>query len=71
VTETKTYWEGVKGSSEHRTVGSHRAWCHQDSTWCYPSSLCGCCYAVSLAHEVCPTCEGEGYVLKGQDEDQS
>jgi len=26
-------WEGVGG--EHRTVGSHRAWCYECSEWCY------------------------------------
>jgi hypothetical protein len=29
-------WTGVEGSTEHRTVGPHRAWCYQDGEWCYP-----------------------------------
>ena len=28
---------------EHRTVGTHRAWCHDDGEWCYPSSPCRGC----------------------------
>lgn len=28
---------------EHRTVGSHRAWCHACSEWCYPDSPCKGC----------------------------
>lgn len=28
---------------EHRTVGSHRAWCYTDSEWCSPSSPCSGC----------------------------
>jgi hypothetical protein len=36
-------WEGVKGAAEHRTVGPHRAWCHDDQEWCYPGEKCDCC----------------------------
>lgn len=28
---------------EHRTVGSHRAWCHECRTWCYPDDPCNGC----------------------------
>lgn len=28
---------------EHRTVGAHRAWCHDDGEWCYPSIPCRGC----------------------------
>ena len=35
------------GSSEHRTVGDHRAWCLADSEWCYPADGCRCCTADS------------------------
>lgn len=28
---------------EHRTVGSHRAWCHDCSEWCYPTIPCKGC----------------------------
>lgn len=28
---------------EHRTVGSHRAWCYGDSEWCYPKIPCRGC----------------------------
>ena len=45
-------WEGVPGAPEHRTVGSHRAWCFNDGEWCYPESelMCPCCHGV-LGHE--------------------
>lgn len=36
-------WEGLPDTSEHRTVGSHRAWCFSDGEWCYPDDLCWCC----------------------------
>jgi hypothetical protein len=36
-------WEGLPDTSEHRTVGPHRAWCHADTEWCYPEDLCWCC----------------------------
>lgn len=28
---------------EHRTVGPHRAWCHDCHEWCYPSDGCSGC----------------------------
>jgi hypothetical protein len=28
---------------EHRTVGSHRAWCFDDGSWCYPDDPCAGC----------------------------
>jgi hypothetical protein len=39
-------WKGVEGATEHRTVGSHRAWCYQDGEWCGSSQhgWCDCCY---------------------------
>lgn len=30
---------------EHRTVGSHRAWCHDCREWCYPDEPCVRCVA--------------------------
>jgi hypothetical protein len=27
---------------EHRTVGPHRAWCHDCSEWCYPDGEMAC-----------------------------
>ena len=61
-------WEGVEGATEHRTVGSYRAWCYQDGEWCYQDGewcyqdgeWCDCCY------------EAEGYEkrwVKGGDDD--
>jgi hypothetical protein len=29
---------------EHRTVGSHRAWCLDCGEWCYPDEWCDCCH---------------------------
>ena len=28
---------------EHRTVGTHRAWCHECAEWCYPELPCKGC----------------------------
>ncbi len=55
---------------EHRTVGSHRAWCFACSEWCYPSSPCVRCEIASLRgtqprvpqcgdpdYERCPECQ--------------
>lgn len=33
---------------EHRTVGTHRAWCYDCGEWCYPSSPCVRCEIVEL-----------------------
>jgi hypothetical protein len=40
---TKNF-EGQHNPNDHRTVGSHRAWCHNDHEWCYPHSWCDCCH---------------------------
>lgn len=43
---------------EHRTVGSHRAWCHDCGEWCYPESACpGCLPFVG----VCVICSSNVY----------
>jgi len=34
-----------RGCGEHRTVGEHRAWCGEDSAWCYPRDPCDGCRA--------------------------
>ena len=46
-------WEGFKERecSDHRTVGPHRAWCHDDHEWCYPSSFCRGCELPALRAE--------------------
>jgi hypothetical protein len=40
-------WEGrqPRRCGEHRTVGAHRAWCHDCNGWCYPhdGGLCRGC----------------------------
>jgi len=41
-------WEGLPGSSEHRTVGPHRAWNFATTQWCSPDSLCPDCDQVRL-----------------------
>ena len=46
---SKTYWEGVPGSPEHRTAGL-RAWCLDDHEWCYTDDMCDCCHA-TLGYE--------------------
>lgn len=56
-------WEGMKAATEHRTTGS-RAWCFQDGTWCYETVLCECCMEASDEFDVCPRCEGDGYVRR-------
>lgn len=41
--ESAPNWEGLPDSTEHRTVGPHRAWSYADAEWCYPDSLCWTC----------------------------
>lgn len=36
----------ARDCGEHRTVGT-RAWCHDCSEWCYPSTPCARCHGVS------------------------
>lgn len=33
---------------EHRTVGDHRAWCHDCGEWCYPRIPCLRCEIIPL-----------------------
>lgn len=44
---------GHGGPSEHRTVGSHRAWCYDCQEWCYPVIPCDCCLH-HLEHDLPP-----------------
>lgn len=44
---------------DHRTVGEHRAWCHEDTTWCYPNSPCPRCELPQLRAEV-KSLQGDG-----------
>jgi len=37
------YLGGPSAECEHRTVGSHRAWCLTCSEWCYPHLMCTRC----------------------------
>lgn len=38
-----------RGCGEHRTVGSHRAWCFDCSEWCYPGDPCVRCQLIHSA----------------------
>ena len=43
-----TNFEGLPGTTcDHRTVGPHRAWCHDCREWCYPSDPCLRCTATA------------------------
>jgi hypothetical protein len=37
----------ARDCGEHRTVGPHRAWCHDCNEWCYPDAPCVRCHGVS------------------------
>lgn len=37
---------------EHRTVGSHRAWCYECTEWCYPDAPCKGCEIPMLKAEL-------------------
>jgi hypothetical protein len=43
--EAVSNWEGreLRQCNDHRTVGSHRAWCHDCHEWCYPRMPCRGC----------------------------
>lgn len=45
LTEDPPLWHGEehRECGEHRTVGAHRAWCHDDGEWCYPAIPCRGC----------------------------
>lgn len=36
-------FEGFENGPEHRTVGTHRAWCYEASEWCSPDAACSAC----------------------------
>lgn len=50
------YFEGFapRECGDHRTVGEHRAWCHDCGEWCYPGTPCVRCEIVSLRLSTCP-----------------
>ncbi len=37
------YLGGLSEECEHRSVGSHRAWCLTCQEWCYPEAMCPRC----------------------------
>lgn len=41
-----------RNCGDHRTVGSHRAWCFDCTMWCYPSNPCNGCEVPSLETDV-------------------
>ncbi|MGV0949347.1 MAG: hypothetical protein ACOYB3_01655, partial [Azonexus sp.] len=49
-----TLFEGFepRECGEHRTVGSYRAWCFDDTEWCYPTTPCRGCEIVSLREKI-------------------
>lgn len=50
----RTEFTGYAGREcgEHRTVGAHRAWCHDCSEWCYPEMPCKGCELPKLRAEL-------------------
>jgi hypothetical protein len=52
---------------EHRTVGEHRAWCHECAEWCYPGDGCKGCRLAALPEWKCPNC---GAVTRARMADQ-
>lgn len=56
MTDSAPNFEGhePRECGEHRTVGSHRAWCYDCSMWCYPSREMACsgCELPALRREV-------------------
>ena len=40
----KPLFTGHIEPEQHRTVGSHRAWCHACSEWCYPAMERACAH---------------------------
>jgi hypothetical protein len=47
---------------DHRTVGPHRAWCHDCGEWCYPDSPCPGCAIVLPRPTVQAALDLLGYV---------
>lgn len=45
LTAAERNFEGLtpRECGEHRTVGPHRAWCHDCGEWCYPTEPCTLC----------------------------
>lgn len=43
--DSKPNFEGHANSEcgEHRSVGWYRAWCYNDTEWCYPNAPCRGC----------------------------
>jgi len=47
--DTAGRYLGGASECQHRTVGSHRAWCLSCHQWCYPRAMCPGCLLVELA----------------------
>jgi hypothetical protein len=46
--EPDFFGQELRECGEHRTVGSHRAWCFDCSEWCYPRIPCRGCEIIPL-----------------------
>jgi hypothetical protein len=58
----KPLFQGWSGCDcEHRTVGSHRAWCYDCAEWCYPraDAACARCRAVVVHGAVASETESQ------------
>ena len=58
-------WEGAtpERHADHRTTGSHRAWCLVDAEWCYPDVWCHCCHVAKGHVQVwLPTKDSDEYI---------
>lgn len=54
MTDDAPNFEGLadRECGDHRTVGPHRAWCHDCGEWCYPTSPCKGCELPALRGQV-------------------
>ena len=48
----------IRECGDHRTVGVHRAWCHNCNEWCYPRCPCLGCEIIPLRKYA----EAHGYI---------
>lgn len=53
---------------DHRTVGSYRAWCFDDTEWCYPSTPCRGCELTALRQQIVAGHEAIAALVKHHDE---
>ena len=59
-----------RNCGEHRTVGTHRAWCHDCGEWCYPTIPCQGCDVVPEDWVRVQFFPRKGYFIEeGEDDD--